>query len=200
MFLTAITGPVYLVMGGLSIGSFLCLAGTTREAWADTENSVGISLLAFAFILHGLFVTGASTFGPTPVLKGEVLGAHCVAMQPKPCDSIDVSTGRGYLVDAHLPENIDYLTFYRGDRHVTVEISTWDARIQWIRTDNTNPPTTVGSPPMANYFAVTEVIAGLGLLCLAFVVWREAKRREITRECDPFILLRRMQQDARRHS
>lgn len=93
MFLTPITGPVYLVIAALSIGSFICLAGTTREAWADAENSIGISLLAFAIVLHGVFVTGASTFGPTPVLMGEVFGARCVAMEPKPCDSIDVSTG-----------------------------------------------------------------------------------------------------------
>jgi len=189
----------YMAVIGLSIGALVYLVGTTREAWASTENAIGMILLALAFLAHGILITGASTFGPTPVLKGEVFGADCGLMEPRPCDFIDVSTGRGYLVHARTPEHFYFDTFHRGDKQVTVQVSIWDAQIHWIRTENTSPPTTIGHPTSVNYFAVIEVVAGLVLLYLAFLVRREAKRRGITRESDPFVLLRTLEQDPRRH-
>jgi len=73
------------------------LVGTTREAWASTENALGVVLLALAFLAHGILITEASTFGPTPVLKGEVYGADCGLMEPRPCDFIDVLKLQGQL-------------------------------------------------------------------------------------------------------
>ncbi len=191
MFPTPITGFAYVALAGLCIGAFCCVAGTTREAWADSENSVGVALLAFALILHGIFITGASTFGPTPVLAGEVFGFRCAGMDYRPCGYVDVSTGRGYLVDARLPQPVEFDAFYRGDKQVTAQISIWDNRIHWMRTDNTNPPTTVGEPAKVNYFAMVELTVGLILFYLAFVIWREGKRRGIRHnEQDPFLLIK----------
>jgi hypothetical protein len=194
MLPSSITGFVFLAIVGLSIGAFCCLAGATREAWADSETSVGVALLALALILHGVFITGASTFGPTPVLAAEIFGGQCLDQgQEVPCRSVDLSTGRGYLVNARPPEGVDFWTFYRGNKQVTAQISTWDNRVHWMRTDNTNPPTTVGEPARVNYIAVVELIVGLALLYLAFVIWREGKRRGIKHsERDPFLLINKL--------
>lgn len=187
----SITGIAYLIIATLSVLAFLCLSGTTREAWAFKETAAGVLLLAFVVLVHGIAVVGAATFGPTPVLQGEVFGFSCgVPVDYSDCNSVDVSTGRGYLMNARLPQPVNFDTFYRGDRHVTAQISIWDGRIHWIRTDNTNPPTTVGAPPGISYFAIGEVLVGLALICVALMVWREAKRKGIRDECDPFLLLR----------
>jgi hypothetical protein len=154
-----------------------------------------VLLLALAFLVHGIFVVGAATFGPTPVLQGEVFSFSCgIPIDYTDCKSVDVSTGRGYLLDARLPQPVNFDTFYRGDRHVTAQISIWDAQIHWMRTDNTNPPTTVGSPSRISYLSVGEVLAGLVMIYVALVVWREAKRRGITNECDPLLMLKRLSQ------
>src|SRR2546430_15826593 len=103
MFLTPITEFAYAGLAGLCIGAFCCLAGTTREAWADSENSVGVVLLAFALILHGIFITGASTFGPTPVLEGVVLGFPCPRMCYLARGREAVATGTGHSGDSPPP-------------------------------------------------------------------------------------------------
>jgi hypothetical protein len=177
----------------VSLGAFVCLSGTTREAWALKETAIGVLLSGLALLVHGIFIVGASTFGPTPVLAGEVFGFRCAEMNYRSCGYVDVSTGRGYLVDARLPHPVEFDAFYRGDKHVTAQISVWDGEIHWMRTDNTNPPTTVGYPPRINYPAVVEVVAGLTLIYLAFVAWRESKRSGITDEWNPFALLRKLE-------
>src|SRR5438132_14358272 len=103
MFSTPITEFAYAGLAGLCIGAFCCLGGTTREAWADSENSVGVALRAFARILHGISVTGASTFGPTPVLAGEVVGFRYASVDYRCCRYVDVSMGAVTLADLWLP-------------------------------------------------------------------------------------------------
>ncbi len=190
---SSVTGLAYLFVAGLSLAGLICISGTTREAWAFKETAIGISLLALAILVHGIFISGAATFGPTPVLQGEVFGLNCgIPIDYTDCNSVDLSTGYGYLLDARLPEPVKSDEFFRGDKHVTAQISIWNAQIHWMRTDNTNPPTKVGAPARISYFAIGEVLIGLSLVCLAFMVWREAERKGITRESDPFALLRRM--------
>lgn len=46
-------------------------------------------------------------------------------MEPHPCDSIDVSTGRSYLARATMPEHFD--TFYRGNKQANLQTGA-DAR------------------------------------------------------------------------
>ena len=68
-------------------------------------------------------------------------------------------------------------TFYQNDHNsVTLQLSLWDAKIHWIQTDNTFPPTIVGHPPTVSYYAIVEVLIGAVLFYLAWLVWREAKR------------------------
>jgi hypothetical protein len=52
----------------LVFAAFLCLAGNSNQTWPDPGNALGVLFLAFALLLDGFFVAGASTFGPTPVL------------------------------------------------------------------------------------------------------------------------------------
>src|SRR5207253_8877329 len=94
MFPTPITEFAYVGLAGLCIGAFCCVAGTTREAWADSENSVGVALLAFALILNGIFISGASTFGPTPVLAGDVFVFRDARIAYRSCRYVYLSTGR----------------------------------------------------------------------------------------------------------
>src|SRR5438874_13046930 len=111
MFPTPITEFAYVGLAGLCIGAFCCLAGTTREAWADSENSVGVALLAFALILHCIFITGASTFGPTPVLAGVVFGFRCASMGYRSCGYVDVFECWVLLYVAGRPNALEVVVF-----------------------------------------------------------------------------------------
>src|SRR4051812_17126900 len=57
--LLAWVGVVLFTLIGLGF-----LAGTSRQSWFDPSTAIGIWLLGTSFILHGVFITGASTFGP----------------------------------------------------------------------------------------------------------------------------------------
>jgi hypothetical protein len=186
------SGAAYTVLVALLLGALAYLAGTTREAWATRETAIGMLMLGLAVLLDGIFITGASTFGPTPVLAGEVFGFDCGRpIDDTACNFVDLSTGRGYLVDARLPQPVRFDTFWRGDKHVIAQISIWDSKIHWMRTDNTSPPTIVGQPARIDFWAVGEVVFSLCLFYLAFFIRKEAKRLGITHECDPLVLLRK---------
>ena len=166
----------YLTLPVLIIGTLLCLVGIPRKAWVSKKRAVGVFLLALAVLIHGIFITGAATFGPKSVMTAEIITFRCAYNQP--CDIAILSTNKGYLDNVRLPQPVDMETFYQNNRNfVTLQLSLWDARIHWIRTDNTSPPTIVGRPPTVSYYAVAEVVIGAALFYLAWLVWREAKRR-----------------------
>jgi hypothetical protein len=48
----------------LALAAIFLLAGITAENWGDSANAVAVTLLGICFVLHGVFITGAATFGP----------------------------------------------------------------------------------------------------------------------------------------
>jgi hypothetical protein len=168
----------YMALAVLFIGVLVCLVGIPGKAWLSGKRALGVFLLALALLTHGVIITGAATFGPKSVMTAEIITFRCVYKQP--CGIAILSTNRGYLDNVRLPEPVDMETFYQGDRNrVTLLLSLWDAKIHWIKTDNTSPPTIVGHPPSISYYSVVEVLAGAGFLWLSWVLWREAKRRRL---------------------
>jgi len=168
----------YLALPVLGIGAIVCLVGTRRMSWVSQRRAVGVFLLSLAVLVHGIFITGAATFGPKSVMSAEIITFRCVYKQP--CDIAILSTNRGYLDNVRLPQPVDMDTFYQDNHNfVTLQLSLWDAKIHWIRTDNTSPPTIVGHPPTVSYYAVAEVFLGAALVYIAWLVWREAKRRRV---------------------
>ena len=118
-------------------------APAMRRSWVSKKRAVGLFLLAFAVLIHGVFITGAATFGPKSVMRVQIFGFHCAYKQP--CDIATISTNSGYLDHIRLPQPVDMDTFYQDNHNfVTLQLSLWDAKIHWIRTDNTSPPTIVG--------------------------------------------------------
>jgi hypothetical protein len=168
----------YLTLPLLIIGALVCLVGIPRKSWLSKKRAVGVFLLALAVLIHGIFITGAATFGPKSVMTAEIITFRCAYNQP--CDIAILSTNRGYLDNVRLPQPVDMDTFYQDNHNfVTLQLSLWDAKIHWIRTDNTSPPTIVGHPPTVSYYAVAEVLAGAMLFYLTWLLWREANRRRL---------------------
>jgi hypothetical protein len=172
-----IAAYVFLVLPVLVIGALVCLVGIRRKSWISKKRAVGVFLLAVAVLTHGIFITGAATFGPTSVMTAEIFTFRCAAAYTQTCDTAILSTNRGYLNNVRLPQPVDMHTFLGKDSSVTLQLSLWDAKIHWIRTDNTSPPTIVGHPPTVSYYAIAEVLIGATLLYLAWLLWRKAKRR-----------------------
>lgn len=166
----------YLALPVLIICALVCLIGMPGKSWISNKRAVGVFLLALAVLIHGILIIGAATFGPKSVMTAEILTFRCAYNQP--CDIAILSTNRGYLDNVRLPQPVDMDTFYQNNHNfVTLQLSLWDAKIHWIRTDNTSPPTIVGHPPTVSHYAVAEVLMSTALFYLAWLVWRKAKRR-----------------------
>jgi hypothetical protein len=172
-----IAAYVFLALPVLVIGALVCLVGIRRKSWISMKRAVGAFLLALAVLMHGIFIAGAATFGPKSVMTAEILTFRCAAAYTQSCDIAILSTNRGYLDNVRLPQPVDMDTFLGKDSSVTLQLSLWDAKIHWIRTDNTSPPTIAGHPPTLSYYAIAEVLIGAALFYLAWLVWRKAKRR-----------------------
>jgi hypothetical protein len=159
-----IAAYAYLALPVLVIGALLCLVGIRRKSWISKKRAVGLFLLALAVLIHGIFITGAATFGPKSVMTAEIFTFRCAAAYTQRCDIAILSTNRVYLDNVRLPQPVDMDTFYQ-DHHnsVTLQLSPWDAKIHWIRTDNTSPPTIVGHPPTVSYYAIAQVLIGAAL-------------------------------------
>jgi hypothetical protein len=113
----------YLAFPLLIIGALVCLvaiprpslmllleAPAMRRSWVSKKRAVGLFLLAFAVLIHGVFITGAATFGPKSVMRVQIFGFHCAYKQP--CDIATISTNSGYLDHIRLPQPVDMDTFY----------------------------------------------------------------------------------------
>ncbi|HTT23397.1 MAG TPA: hypothetical protein VMG82_31005 [Candidatus Sulfotelmatobacter sp.] len=78
-----VAGAVSLAVLILVFAAFLLLAGTSKLTWTDPANALGFLLIATALLLDGIFVAGAATFGPVPVLDVGVLSFQ---RDPTLCD------------------------------------------------------------------------------------------------------------------
>ena len=175
-----IAAYAYLVLPVLLLGALVCLVGKRRKSWISKKRAVGMFLLALAVLIHGIFITGAATFGPKSVMTAEIITFRCAAAYTQRCDTAILSTNIGYLDNIRLPQPVDMDTFYQNDHNsVTLQLSLWDAKIHWIRTDNSFPPTIVGQPPTLSYYAIAEVLIGAVLFYLAWLVWRKATWRRL---------------------
>src|SRR5215467_9311419 len=137
-----IAAYAYLALPVLVIGALVCLVvATRRKSWISKKTAVGVFLLALTVLIHGIFITGAANFGPKSVMTAEIFTFRCAAAYTQRCDIAVLSTSGGYLDNVRLPQPVDMDTFYQNNHNsVTLQLSVWDAKIHWIRTDNTSPP------------------------------------------------------------
>lgn len=63
---------VAIVAFALLVAGLVLLAGTDRNTRAEWRNSVGCLLVALAFLLHGVFVSGAALPSPRKVVHGDL--------------------------------------------------------------------------------------------------------------------------------
>jgi len=182
---------VSILVLALVFAALLCLAGNSNHTWSDPGNALGVLLLAFALLLDGFFVAGASTFGPNPVLDvaiGSVWGDRIWIFINGEDILVRLPDG---LTESDLSAISAYQEYY--DQRVQydplrVQVSLWDNQVHRMLLKNSQPPRMIGKPPHPSIRALVELFAGIACLLGAFAIWREGRRRGIRwRVCDPFV-------------
>ena len=166
--------------------AFSLLAGTSGQTWTDPSNALAILLIGFAFLFDGIFIAGASIFGPVPILDVGVTD-----WSGNPNDWHFWFDGR--WMEAKLPERMsaeehNKFQSWSGNLAFTndlnlkpgrIQISMWDRQVYRVTMKNRTPPTTMGESPHADMRAFLELFCGLVLLVCSFLVWREGLRQGI---------------------
>jgi hypothetical protein len=177
---------VSLAILALVFVAFLLLAGTSGQTWTDTSNALAFLLIALAFSFDGIFIAGASTFGPVPILDVGVTD-----WSGNPNHWYFWLDGR--WIEAKLPERMtadEHRKFqsWSGNLALTndlnrkpgrIQISMWDRQIYRVTMKNWTPPTTIGESPHARLRAFLELFCGLALLVFSFLVWQEGRERGV---------------------
>ena len=175
-----VAATVSLLVVALVFSAFLLLAGTSKLTWADPANAVALLLIALAFLADGIFIAGASIFGPVRVLDVGVTDSLA-----NPIDAYFWLDSDVWL-RAKLPPNMseeEYREFleWAGDLALTnrldlrpgrIEISTWDRQVYRLEMKNARPPRTIGGSPHVKPRSFVELFCGLTMLICSARVWR----------------------------
>jgi hypothetical protein len=194
--LAPVVGTVSCVVFISVLAAFLLLAGTSQLTWTDPSNALAILLIASAFFLDGIFIAGASTFGPVETLDVGVLD-----WSGNPNDVYFWVEGR--WMEAKLSQRISAqetkmflswcgnsaLTNDLNSKPGRIQMSTWDRQVYRVTMKNWTPPTTIGELPSANPRSFLELLCGLVLLALSLFIWREGRRRGIRYRAQPLALV-----------
>jgi hypothetical protein len=187
------------------------VAGTSRQTWCDPDVAIALSLWGAAFVLHGVFIAGASMFSPVHELDvradpeyggGVYLYTNVWKTSYEGQQRIDsqlelVATLPDAFTDSDrdlYDSCIDYcLKHNKKVFPIHVQVSSWDSHIYLIKFNHVSPPVTIGAPPKLRRRPIIDLVIGLAFWWLAFAVWKEGRRRGIRlRVNDPFVLLAEM--------
>lgn len=217
MLFSEVSFLMWLPITALVVVGLARIAGVTRETWFDPSVASALSLWGTALALHGVFIAGASTFGPIEELD--------VGADPEFNGGVylysnvwKTSYERGQRIEsqlelaASLPDTftagdvrlydscIDYCMKHNKDVFpIHIQVSTWDSHIHWMRFNHVDPPVTIGTTSSRFHVRpIIELALALVLWRFAYLSWKEGRRRKIRFHVeDPFSLLKEMDEGTR---
>lgn len=204
-----ITALAWLVIVTLTLSALCLLAGISRQTLYDPNHATAFFFLAVAITLHGIFVSGATTFGPVRELDvgadpafGNTVYLYTDAWKTiyeqkqrieSQLELVSEFPDTPNEFQRQLYESCIEFCLEHNKRvfPVHVQVSAWDSRIYTMTLRHVNPPVTMGSPAKVSVVAFLELFIGAGTFWLAIRIWKGARRRGVRRkDYDPFALIR----------
>jgi hypothetical protein len=200
---------VWMIIVIFGIIALALLPGVSRLTWADPTNAIACLLLGAIFVLHGVFITGASTFGPIRELD--------VGADPHFGDTLNLYTNvweTSYRGQQRIEAQLELVgefpgAFTNAERNlyegcitycldhnknvfpVHVQVSSWDSHIYYMKFAHVDPPVEFGRRATPSLWPFVELLFGISILWFAFTSWRESRRRGVRMGVyDPFAILR----------